>query len=198
MNDQKLLEYYLNMREPEAYQWNMSPRSLYIEFETRDFFSRHFEVLAIMKACNIGIGVGEWDDYLGYSLKGYGQLTSIDIDQEICEVFGFRQQREGHTNPSIVICSDFLGCELPVMEYDLVTMIGSALNEIGVYRKTFEKISQIMKPNGQFLYMDFSKYHKKEELLSILDELNMKLERIENYDRYPSMSFYCMKIRKID
>lgn len=198
MNDQTLLKYYLNMREPEAYQWNMSPRSLYLEFETRDFLSRNFEVFVGMKACNIGIGVGKWDDYLGYFLKGNGQLTSIDIDQEICEIFGFRQRREGHTNPSVVICSDFLGCELPAMEYDLVTMIGSALNEIRVYRKTFEKISKMMKPNGQFLYMDFNKYHKKEELLSKLDDLNMELERLEEYDRYPSISFYCMKIRRTD
>ncbi|MCJ8013211.1 class I SAM-dependent methyltransferase [Paenibacillus sp. KQZ6P-2] len=198
MSDQKLLQYYLNMREPEAYQWNISPRSLYLDFETRDFLIRNFEVFVGMKACNIGIGVGEWDDFLGYFLKDYGQLTSIDIDQEICEIFEFRQQREGHTNSSVVICGDFLTCMLPSMEYDLVTMIGSALNEIGEYRKTFEKISDIMKPNGQLMYMDFNNYHKKEELLSVLHDLNMELERLEEYDRYPSITFYCMKIRRTD
>ncbi|WP_199618091.1 methyltransferase domain-containing protein [Paenibacillus alkalitolerans] len=199
MNDQQLLRYYLNIREPEAYQWNLSPRSLYLELETRDFLTRNFKVYNGMKACNIGIGigVGEWDDFLGYFLKGYGQLTSVDIDQEICEIFSFRQQREGHTNPSNVTCGDFLACMLPKMEYDLVTMIGSALREIGKYRNTLEKISEIMKPNGHLMFMDFDKYHKKDELLGVLHELNLELERLEEYNRYPSVGFYCMKIRKI-
>ena len=39
MSDQNLLNYYLNMRVPEAHQWNTSPRSLYLELETRDFLS---------------------------------------------------------------------------------------------------------------------------------------------------------------
>jgi len=195
MSDQKLLQYYLNMREPEAYQWNVSPRSLYLELETRDFLLRNFERFAPMKACNIGIGVGEWDDYIGYYLKGYGHLTSIDIDQEICEVFEYRQQREGHTNPSTVKCCDFLECELPAAAYDLVTMIGSAGFEIGAYRKTFEKIKKILKPNGQLLYMDFHKYSNLEDILSIVHDVGMELEQQEQYDRYPSIHFYCMKIR---
>lgn len=47
MTDQKLLQFYLNMREPEAYRWNMSPKSLYLELETRDFLLRHFERLQV-------------------------------------------------------------------------------------------------------------------------------------------------------
>ncbi|KHF37224.1 hypothetical protein CM49_00730 [Paenibacillus sp. P1XP2] len=42
MNDANLLQYYLNMREPEAYQWNLSAQSLYLELETRDFFCKAF------------------------------------------------------------------------------------------------------------------------------------------------------------
>ncbi|MBD2866776.1 class I SAM-dependent methyltransferase [Paenibacillus oceani] len=198
MDDQKLLKYYLNMREPEAYQWNMSPKSLYLELETRDFLLRQFEAAPGMKACNIGIGVGEWDDYLGYFLQGNGQLTSIDIDPGICESFTYRQKREGHPNPSAVRCDDFLTCPLPSMEYDLVTMIGSALNEIGAYRKTFTAISAMLKPGGHLMYMDLVKYHRKEELLDILGELKWRLEAIEAYERYPSIRFYCMKLVRLE
>lgn len=102
-----------------------------------------------------------------------------------------------HTNPSTVICNDILTCELPQEEYDLVTMIGSALHEIGAYTQTFEKISEIMRPGGYFMYMDFDKYHKKEELLALLPKINMEIEQVEEYKRYSSMSFYCMKIRRI-
>lgn len=198
MNDQKLLDFYLSMREPEAYQWNISPRSLYLELETRDFFLRNFAMFDGMNAINIGIGVGEWDDYLGYMLNGLGRLTSIDIDQNICEVFSYRQRREGHPNCSNIICEDFLTCKLQRMDYDLVTMIGSALQEIGAYRKVFEKISDILKPNGYLMYMDFNKYNNKEKLQEMLHELSMELVEIEEYKRYSNIKFYCMKIRRID
>jgi hypothetical protein len=116
------------MREKEAYQWNLSPASLYLELETREFLTKHFNVFNGMKALNIGIGVGEWDDYIGYLLNDAGSLTSIDIDS--------------------VICEDFLTCELPQDHYDLVTMIGSALQETGEYRKGLQKISEVLKPNA--------------------------------------------------
>ncbi|WP_145329992.1 hypothetical protein [Paenibacillus xylanexedens] len=59
MDDQNLLNFYLHMREKEAYQWNLSPASLYLELETRDFLTKYFNVFSGMKALNIGIGVGE-------------------------------------------------------------------------------------------------------------------------------------------
>ncbi|GIP18147.1 hypothetical protein J40TS1_37890 [Paenibacillus montaniterrae] len=198
MNDQKLLEFYLSMREPESYQWNISPRSLYLELETRDFFARHFEVFDGMNVINIGIGVGEWDDYLGYILNGLGRLTSIDIDQEICNIFRYRQRREGHPNSSNIICEDFLTCKLQKMDYDLVTMIGSALQEIGAYREVFEKISYILKPNGHLMYMDFDKYNNKDKLQAILHEVRLEVVEMEEFNRFSNSGFYCMKIRRID
>lgn len=194
MDDQKLLDFYLAMREPEAYQWNISPLSLYLELETRDFLLRNFELSNGMDILNIGIGVGEWDDFLGYFLNNSGQLTSIDIDPYICEIFKYRQRREGHLNCSDVICDDILNNHLS-KNYDLVTMIGSALQEIGSYKKVFEKILRLLKPNGHLMFMDFVKYQKKEELLDILYEVGMELVHIEEYNRYSSIRFYCMKIR---
>ncbi|WP_145412741.1 methyltransferase domain-containing protein [Paenibacillus xylanexedens] len=195
MDDQNLLNFYLHMREKEAYQWNLSPASLYLELETRDFLTKYFNVFSGMKALNIGIGVGEWDDYIGYLLNGAGSLTSIDIDSDICDIFKYRQKKEGHPNASTVICEDFLACELP-QTYDLVTMIGSALQETGAYRKGLQKISEVLKPNAQFMYMDFDRYHKKEDLFELLTELKFELKHIEEYNRFSNVSFYCMKIQK--
>lgn len=197
MNDQDLLNFYLNMREKEAYQWNLSPAGLYLELGTREFLAKHFDVFSGMNALNVGIGVGEWDDYIGYLINGSGCLTSIDIDSYICNIFKYRQHREGHPNASTVICEDFLVSKLPQHHYDLVTMIGSALHETGAYRKALQKISDVLKPNGQWMYMDFDKYHKKEELFEILHELKLELVHIEEFNRYPNASFYCMKIRKL-
>lgn len=106
-----------------------------------------------------------------------------------------RQKKEGHPNASTVICEDFLTCELP-QTYDLVTMIGSALQETGAYRKGLQKISEVLKPDAQFMYMDFDRYHKKEDLFELLTELNFELMQIEEYNRFSNVSFYCMKIQK--
>lgn len=176
----------------------LSPKSLYLEFETRDFFVRNFKVFDGINAINIGIGVGEWDDYLGYFMNGLGRLTSIDIDQDICNIFRYRQRREGHPNSSKIICEDFLTCKLQRMNYDLVTMIGSALQETGAYREVFEKISYILKPNGYLMYMDFDNYNNKEKLQEILHELCIEVEEIEEYNRFSNTRFYCMKIRRLD
>ncbi|SCY79650.1 Methyltransferase domain-containing protein [Paenibacillus polysaccharolyticus] len=159
------------------------------------FLAKHFEMFSGMNALNVGIGVGEWDDYIGYLLNGVGCLTSIDINKDICDIFKYRQQKEGHPNASTVICEDFLACELP-QTYDLVTMIGSALQETGAYRKGLQKISEVLKPNAQFMYMDFDRYHKKEDLFELLTELNFELMHIEEYNRFSNVSFYCMKIQK--
>lgn len=196
MNDVNLLQYYLNMREPEAYQWNLSAQSLYLELETRDFFARHFEAFEGIKACNIGVGVGEWDDYLGYRLHGFGKLTSVDIDPDICGLFGYRQAREGHPNPSTVVCGDFVTCDLPAGEFDLVTMIGSTLNEIGVIGGTFEKIGEILKPGGALMYVDFDQDDRKDNLLDLLPQWHMETEKVETYDRFSNIRFFIMKIRK--
>nr|WP_154958878.1 class I SAM-dependent methyltransferase [Paenibacillus xylanexedens] len=195
MDDQNLLDFYLHMREKEAYQWNLSPASLYLELETRDFLAKYFDLFSGMNALNVGIGVGEWDDYIGYLLNGAGCLTSIDINKDICEIFKYRQNKEGHPNASTVICEDFLACELP-QTYDLVTMIGSALQETGEYRKGLQKISEVLKPDAQFMYMDFDRYHKKENLFELLTELKFELKHIEEYNRFSNVSFYCMKIQK--
>ncbi|WP_289373688.1 class I SAM-dependent methyltransferase [Paenibacillus silvae] len=197
MKDQHLLNFYLHMREEEAYQWNLSPASLYLELETRDFLAKYFDVFNGLKALNIGIGVGEWDDYIGFLLNGSGSLTSIDIDPEICDIFKYRQQKEGHPNASTVICDDFLACKLPQGHYDLVTMIGSALQETGAYRRCFEKISEVLKPEAQFMYMDFDKYHKKEDLFELLSELKFELMHIEQFNRFSNVGFYCMKLKRV-
>lgn len=137
MNDEQLLEYYLNLKDPEAAGWNLSPNSLYLEYVTRDYLSMNFQFFEGIEVCNIGIGTGEWDDYLGYLLKDKGHITSIDIDPEICQTFSFRQKREGHPNPSIVVNENILDVKLDGV-FDLVTIIGSTMKETNHYDDVLE------------------------------------------------------------
>lgn len=159
MNDEKLLSYYLSLRDPEAGAWNLSPQNLYLEMMSRDFLKRNLELFDGIQICNIGIGVGEWDDYLGYISKDFGRVTSVDIDQEICSIFEYRQKREGHPNPSRVVCEDILHTSLQPKSFHVVTIIGSTMHEIGNYPDTLEICFRLLKDNGFLFYMDLERFN---------------------------------------
>lgn len=78
----RLLDYYLALKSPEAGEWNSSPENLHAEWRTRGYIRRYIPVESGFQACNVGIGTGDWDDFLGYWLRGKGRLTSIDIDRD--------------------------------------------------------------------------------------------------------------------
>src|SRR5690625_3111445 len=146
IKDEKLFQYYLELRSPEAGEWNTSPQCIHTELVTRDYIRKSFEVTDGIRVCNVGIGTGDWDDYLGYWLKGNGSLTSIDIDEEICEIFRYRQEREGHPNPSKVVCKSIYDADLPSEKFDLVTTIGSTINEVGEFSKCLNACFKLLKP----------------------------------------------------
>lgn len=196
MNDKLLLDYYLSLRDPEAGLWNLSPQSVYLELETRDFMRRNCEMFDGMEVCNIGIGAGDWDDYLGYLLHGKGNLTSIDIDQEICSLFTYRQAREKHPNSSKVCCENILESSLPDGYFDLVTIIGSTVNEIGNYNDTLENCFRLLKNGGYLIYMDFQKYNVAETFEDWVTERGHWIEKVEDYERFKNVQAYMYKVRK--
>lgn len=91
-----------------------------------------YDVFDEIQVCNIGIGTGDWDDYIGYWLKGRG------IDESICVIFEYRQQREQHPNPSKVLCKSIFDSDLPQEAFDIVPLIGSAINETGDFKKCLD------------------------------------------------------------
>ncbi|WP_157793868.1 methyltransferase domain-containing protein [Paenibacillus donghaensis] len=198
MDDTKLLDFYLNMYSSEAAPWNLSPQSLYIQMEIRDWFSKEIKLPSKSLVCNIGIGVGDWDEYLGYYLNGNGIITSIDIDEDICTTFLYRQSREGHPNPSKVVCEDFLKTTLPEHHFDLVTIIGSTLGEIGDFDKTFDNIVKILKPNGKLFHAGFKHHYPQSQFENyIMRNGAMVVKKKEKFDRFPSVEFYTYLVEKI-
>jgi len=153
--DRKLFEHYLATDGPEAGPWNRSPRSLYIEYWTRDFIVRHGEPFPGIKVCNVGIGAGGWDSFLCDWLDGKGRLTSVDIDLSTCELFAYRQKREGHPNPAAVVCADILTDPLPAAAFDVGTVIGSTVGESGDYDGCLASCWRLVRDSGHMMYMDF-------------------------------------------
>ncbi|CAG9621117.1 class I SAM-dependent methyltransferase [Sutcliffiella rhizosphaerae] len=183
--DQKLLNYYLELKGPEAGPWNTSPACLHTEQVTRDFIRKHINLTHGIRVCNVGIGTGDWDDFLGYWLNGHGILTSIDIDNEICEIFAYRQMREGHPNPAQIHNKSIFDKDLPSATFDVVTLIGSAIQEIGEFRKCMDACFRLLKDDGQLLLMINSKY-KSEKMI---DELDYEVLKKQHYPEFPEYPF---------
>ena len=196
MINEKLYALYLEMRGPDCGLWNLSPKNLYLEHETRHYVSTEFEIFDGIKVCNVGIGVGEWDDYLGYWLNGKGTLTSIDINPEIGELFPLRQKIEGHPNPSIVLCEDVLATTAEPGSFDIVTIIGSALRESEKYYAVLNKCFDLLKPGGYLMYMDMIMAHSAEDFQEFIATTPYKIVDKQSFTKYPDMEFYIYKAKK--
>src|SRR5436190_1501967 len=104
--DVDLLGFYLNANAPEAGRWNGSPEALFLELAIRSEFRADIEKRSNTRVLNVGIGTGGWDDFLGYWLEDRGQLVSLDRDREVCALLRYRQRREGHPYPALVLRGD--------------------------------------------------------------------------------------------
>lgn len=194
--DEKLFNYYLELKSPEASEWNSSPQCIHTELITRDYVRRTFTVTDGIQVCNVGIGTGDWDDYLGYWLKGKGNITSIDINNEICEIFAYRQQREGHPNPSKVLCKSIFDSDLPKEKFDIVTLIGSAINETGDLERCLDSCFSLLNTSGYLMFMANLKYSSLELLEEYLKQTNYQLEQKNLYKAFPEYPFFICKIKK--
>lgn|GEM_PF-5879128 len=127
--------------------------------------------------------------------KQYYPLTSVDMDPEICRIFQLRQRMEGHSNPSRVVCEDFLAYKQP-NAFDLLTIIGSTLNQMGKTQQALTKAHEVLKNGGWLFLMNLEKYHGREEINALLEKTGFTVVATEEFDRYPSIRFYCMFARK--
>jgi SAM-dependent methyltransferase len=127
-DQQALLDHYLARgHEP----WNTSTEAAWLDYQLRDWIEPLIPARAPKRVCNVGIGVGLWDDWLGHMLAREDRLISVDIDPEVCRVFALRQARERHPQPSIVVRGDLLAGVLPPAAFELITLVGTSLDEIG-------------------------------------------------------------------
>ncbi|NIK67950.1 class I SAM-dependent methyltransferase [Paenibacillus sp. BK720] len=194
--DDKLFNYYLELKNPEAGEWNTSPQCIHTELITRDYVRKEFTVTDGIKVCNVGIGTGDWDDYLGFWLKGKGHLTSIDINKDICEIFAYRQFREGHPNPSKVICKSIFDNEITNEKFDIVTLIGSAVKETGGFERCLDSCFNLLNIGGYLMFMANLKYSSLEMLEGYLKRSSYQLVKKNLYEAFPEYPFFICKIKK--
>jgi hypothetical protein len=125
MTEIELLAHYV---ERGGEPWNVSLEAAWLDYELRAWIRPRLPSRWPVSVCNIGIGVGLFDDWLGHELGT--TITSIDRDPLICRTFAARQRRERHPHPARVRCGD--ACDVVgTSRFDAVTIIGSTLAETG-------------------------------------------------------------------
>jgi len=130
----------------DAERWNLSPERLYIDTWTRWFLRENLPWSAITSACNVGIGHGEFDDWLAFALPEDVQLVSLDHDREITLAFEQRQRDEGHPRPSRIVHEDLF--TTTAGPFDLVTATGTVLHESGDPAGALQALSRLVTPGG--------------------------------------------------
>lgn len=131
---------------PVLRRWILSPERLYLDCWTRYFLREHLDPTQIRDACNVGIGPGEFDDWLGLLLPEQASLTSVDIDHRVVSAHAIRQERLGHPNPSRVVHGDLM--QLNLGPFDLVTVVGSTINETHAPARALEVAQSWVRPGG--------------------------------------------------
>jgi protein-L-isoaspartate O-methyltransferase len=145
-DDADLLKHYLERgREP----WNVSLEASWLDYELRAYVAARLPTKRPLRVCNVGIGVGLFDDWLGHHLGAV--ITSVDRDAEICRIFALRQRRELHPHPARVICGDVRDGVLAGLSFDAITVVGSTLDESGDRGETLRALGASLAPDGVLL-----------------------------------------------
>ncbi len=174
----------------DAERWNLSPERLYLDCWTRWFLREHLRPSGLEQACNVGIGLGEFDDWLGYWLEGHGQLVSIDIDGNLVQRFVERQAREKHPNPSRAVHAALLRADLGT--FDLVTMVGSTVHETHAPARALRCAQRWVKPGG---WLFATVLHGMGDPARLLHDLQ-GVVHLERFTQLPEVEFTAVLARR--
>ena len=177
-----LLRTYSQMYGPEAGPWNVSVENKYLMYRFAEFFEKNFRVRETDDICNIGIGAGEWDEYLSWKLKK-GTLTSIDRLEICCRQLEQRLIAEENPNKVRVIRAD--AGELALEgQFDIVTMVGSTVTESGMGLTLVEKAMDFVKTGGALYYQSMDSGEDSDRVIRAAHSRGMKLGAFAADDAY--------------
>ena len=148
-------------------RWHHSPERLYQECWMRFVLREQVDPASCPEVCNIGVGMGEFDDFLGYWLLEHGQLTSVDIDEAQVRNLAARQREQGHPNASKVVHADLMRATLG--PFDLVTVAGTTLHETHAPARALQCALAWVKPGGLLFATVIHDLGDPERILSGID-----------------------------
>ncbi len=181
MDYKRLAEIYGECWSGEAGEWNSSLSNKYLEYMITKFFEENFTVKPNFDILNIGIGAGYWDRYLSFKVPE-GSLTSIDIDRECADNLDLCLQNENNRERVTILCDDAITYRFD-KKYDVITMIGSAVDESGNAEAIIRNAVSCLKEDGA-LYLQMICDKEGNDLKSIMDDLDVEKETEFSDDSY--------------
>lgn len=185
-----ILEYYSEFNNEECGRWNTSLKSKWYDYKITEYFEKYFNFRLAKSICNIGIGPGHWDRYLSYHMNDECKLISIDIDSDITETFRLCLENE-QNNRNIEIINKDLFDYSPVDKFDIITMIGSTVQEIGLYKETFNKVSSMLTERGEVFYSCVDRNETRENLLIGLKDTELIVSDYQRLEKYGLVLVVC-------
>ena len=171
-------------------RWNLSPERLYQECFTRYFIRERVDPAPCGVACNVGIGLGEFDDFMGYWLLGHGSVVSIDIDDQQVRRLAERQRAEEHPNPSRVVHADLLQSDQG--PFDLVTVTGTTLHETHAPARALRCALDWVKPGGRLVATIIHDMGHPDRLIAEVEGVEAK----ETFTGMPGAEFTALLARR--
>ena len=178
-----ILEYYSEFNNEECGKWNTSLKAKWYDYRITEYFEENFNLKNAKSICNIGIGPGHFDRYLSYHMNDECKLISIDIDSDITETFRLCLENEKN-NRNIEIVNKDIFAYNPKTKFDIITMIGSTVKEIGSYTETFKKVTSIINDYGELFYSCVSKDETKEQLMEALNNTGFVISDYLKLEKY--------------
>ena len=189
-----ILEYYSEFNNEECGKWNSSLKSKWYDYKITEYFEDNFNLKGAKVICNIGIGPGHWDRYLSYHMNEECRLISVDIDTDITETFRLCLENEKNNRNIEIVNKDILNYN-PIDKFDIITIIGSTIQEIGCYTETFKKIISLLTDNGELYYSSVSKEESKEQLIKALDKTGYIISDYKKYEKYGLVLIVCRIVK---
>ena len=155
-----ILEYYGEFYNEECGKWNTSLKSKWYDYKINEYFEEQFRLKEAKNICNIGIGPGHWDRYISYHMSNDCKLICVDIDPDITETFRLCLENEQNKRNIEIVNNDIFKYD-PIVKFDIVTMIVSAVQEIAFYKEIFKKATSMLNDNGELFYSCVTKKRNK-------------------------------------
>ena len=105
-------------------------------------------------------------------------LVSVDIDPDITETFRLCLENEQNKRKIEIIKYK------PTIKFEIITMIGSTVQEIGFYKEIFHKAVSMLSDNGELFYSCVTKEETKNQLIDAITDTGAKgvdYQRLEKY-----------------
>lgn len=190
-----ILEYYSEFNNEECGKWNTSLKSKWYDYKITEYFEENFNLKGAKFICNIGIGPGHWDRYLSYHMNEECRLISIDIDTDITETFRLCLENEQNNRNIEIINKDIFEYN-PKDKFDIITMVGSTVHEIGYYNEIFKKTTALLNDNGELYYSSVTKEETKEQLIDALNNTGYIIADYQRLEKYSLVLIVCRIAKK--